>query len=429
MKIKIDITSALRRPLRDLEYLETKILKIHNDLKKQSLAKKDSLAWITYPSNYDKETFLAMHNKAKEWKYNGVKKVVVIAAGGTYLGIRAGYEFIYSKYTNNEPDLELIFTSNDLSADELVYKLNLVSDTKFAILVISNSGNTIETLITFKEFHNLLTKKELENTNSYIIVVSQDNQGSLLQYAKKHNYKYFLVPKNSPSHYSILTPLGLFAFMCAGIDVAAMLKAATKMQEELDNLQATKNFAYLYAATRHYLNQEKAFAIEKLIYHEPRFKAFSLWWKQLVVNSEGKEGKGIWPSIEAYNDQKLENINNNTTLAFKTMLLCLNPLENLKLNSNHKEYDLLNYLDQQDQKIALNPSYDLVEYNYKSKHEDPIILIKFDAYDESSLGALFTFFHNAMLMSTYLLNLEPFEQPALDVYKNNILNTLTKTNK
>ncbi|WP_027121292.1 glucose-6-phosphate isomerase [Mycoplasma leonicaptivi] len=427
--LELNIKNALPKGLKNLEYLQNKITEIHNNVLTKNVAEKDWLGWYNLPSNYDKDEFQRMQKKANQWKQANVEVVVVIGIGGSYLGAKSGYDFIYGPYSIKKPQMELVFAGNDISAETLVAKLNYVKDKKFAINVISKSGTTLEPSIAFREFRNLLEEKEGENAADLVVATTDKSRGVLFELATQKGYEKFIIPDDIGGRFSVLTPVGLFPFMCAGIDAEKVLLGAKETNLELVSDRLSENPAYQYAATRFHLNNKEDFKIEMMVAYEPKLQYFIEWWKQLFGESEGKDGKGIWPTSSIFSTDLHslgQMIQEGTKILFETVLTLKNPADNIQFKSFEIDYDKLNYLDGKDLHTVNNVAFEATMEAHTKTGGVPNIHLLLDKFNEETLGALFIFFERALTMSAYLLGVNPFNQPGVEVYKKNMFSMLGK---
>ncbi|WP_117275258.1 glucose-6-phosphate isomerase [Mycoplasmopsis edwardii] len=427
--LNLDVKNALKDGVKTLDNLQTKVTQIHNDVHKKEVAEKDWLGWYDLPNKYDKDEFIRMYNKSQEWKKQGVELVVVIGIGGSYLGAKSGYDFIYGPYSIKKPDMELMFAGNDISAEALVAKLQYAKNKKFAINVISKSGTTLEPSIAFREFRNLLEKKEGEKASSLIAATTDKAKGVLFELSVKKGYEKFIIPDDVGGRFSVLTPVGLFPFMCAGIDASKVLKGAQETNEQLSSDKLELNPAYLYAATRYFLHTEKGFDIEMMVSYEPKLQYFAEWWKQLFGESEGKDGKGIWPTSSIFSTDLHslgQMIQEGNKILFETVLTLKNTSENIYFEKDQNDYDKLNYLAGNNLHNVNNVAFEATTKAHTEVGNVPNIHLLFDSFNEETLGALFMFFERALTMSAYLLGVNPFNQPGVEVYKKNMFSILEK---
>ncbi|VEU71002.1 glucose-6-phosphate isomerase [Mycoplasmopsis glycophila] len=408
--------------------LQERVTKIHNSLVNKTVEEKDWLGWYNLPEDYDKDEFARMVKKADSWAQAGVEVVVVVGIGGSYLGAKTGYDFIYGPYSIKKPKMELLFAGNDISAEALYEKLEYVKNKKFAINVISKSGTTLEPSIAFREFRNLLESKEA-NASELIAATTDQAKGVLFELATQKGYEKFIVPDDVGGRFSVLTAVGLFPFLCAGIDAKRVLEGANLTNKELSSDLILKNPAYAYAVTRFYLHTEHNFLAEMLVSYEPKLQYFAEWWKQLFAESEGKDGQGIWPMSSLFSTDLHslgQMIQDGNKILFETVLTLKNPKYNIVFKSDSQDLDKLSYLDGKDLHSVNNVAFAATMKAHVEVGKVPNLHLLFDKFDEETLGALFIFFERALAMSAYLLGVNPFNQPGVEVYKKNMFSLLGK---
>ncbi|WP_029513823.1 glucose-6-phosphate isomerase [Mycoplasmopsis primatum] len=413
-----------------IQYQE-KVNKIHDNIISGNVIEKDWLGWINLPNKIDDTEMLKMKEIAKNWKLKNIEVLVVIGIGGSYLGAKAGYEFIFDQYGINKPSMELIFAGNSLSSEQLVAQLKYVENKNFAINVISKSGTTLEPSIAFREFRKLLESKiGVQNAKSLIVATTDAKKGVLFDLANTKGYEKLIIPDNVGGRFSVLSPVGLFPFICAGIDTDALLKGAQLANKEANNKSLLENDAYRYATTRHILSKD--YSIELMTSYEPKLAFFAEWWKQLFAESEGKDNKGLWP-ISAIYSTDLHSIGqmvqDGKKILFETVLTINEPLYDLLLKEEKEDIDKLNYLDGKSvHSINLSAFKGTLEAHSKVGNI-PNITIELNKSDEFTLGYLFQFFERALAISAYLLEVNPFNQPGVEIYKTSMFKLIKKDKK
>ncbi|VEU74437.1 Glucose-6-phosphate isomerase [Mycoplasmopsis citelli] len=433
--LKLNTFNALKNAPEELAFLQEKVSKIHFDVQNKQVLEKDWLGWYDLPQNYDKQEVELMHQKAAQWEKMGVEVVVVIGIGGSYLGAKTGYDFIYGPYSLKKPRMELLFAGNDLSASTLVSKLNYVKNKKFAINVISKSGTTLEPSVAFREFRMLLEsqiKKQQrpeEEASQLIVATTDKDKGLLNELATQKGYLKLIVPDDVGGRFSVLTAVGLFPFICAGINVEALLEGARQTNKELSSELLAKNPAYLYAALRYYFHTQKQYMVELMVSYEPKMQYFTEWWKQLFGESEGKDGKGLWPSSALYTTDLHslgQMVQDGNKILFETILSVQNSHQNITLQVDIDDPDKLGYLNNKDLHSINNTVLEATIDAHANIGAVPNLHLTFKDFSEESLGALFMFFERAVTMSAYLLGVNPFNQPGVEVYKKNMFELLKK---
>ncbi|TQC51412.1 glucose-6-phosphate isomerase [Mycoplasmopsis mucosicanis] len=408
---------------------QDKVSKIHNAIYRKEVAEKDWLGWINLPNKLDNDEYKKMQMLAKKWMNMNIEVVVVIGIGGSYLGAAAGYEFIFDQYKINKPKIELLFAGNDVSAQSLVTQLKYVENKRFAINVISKSGKTLETAIAFREFRKLLEAKVGVLRAKELIVATTDAQnGVLYDLATQKGYEKLIVPDDVGGRFSVFSPVGLFPFMCAGLDTKALLEGAQKCNEDNKNPDLNTNQAYQYAVIRHILSN-KQYSIELLVSYEPRLRLFQEWWKQLFAESEGKNGLGLFPASSQFSSDLHslgQFIQEGSRILFETSLVLTNALEDFKLTVDQENIDRINYLDGKSLHKVNWAVFDATLKAHAVDAKIPNMFIEFSDLNEWNLGYLFQFFMLAVTMSAYLNGVNPFNQPGVGVYKNNMAKTLSE---
>ena len=380
---------------------------------------KEFLGWINHAGIYlTNPEFKKILDTAKKIQENS-EVLVVIGIGGSYLGARAGIEFVNPK----NPKTEVIFAGNNLSNDQLYDQLEYVKDKDFSINVISKSGTTTEPAIAFRFFKKLIEEKYgKEEAAKRIYATTDAHKGALKNLAEKEGYETFIVPDDIGGRYSVLTAVGLLPMAVAGLNVKKIIEGANN---------STSSFADIrnYAAFRHYqLNDGKS--IEILANFDPSLHYMGEWWKQLFAESEGKDGKGIIPYTVDYSTDlhSFGQMAQDGPRVFFETFLCVDydsNREGLVVPDDPENVDGLNYL--------ANKTIEYVNYSALTAtvqaHENggvPCSEIHISSRDEFCLGQLFYFFERACGISGNMLNVNPFNQPGVEEYKRNMFTLLGK---
>lgn len=354
--------------------------------------------------------------------------LVVIGIGGSYLGAKAGIDFL-SNYYKKENDFEVIFVGNSLSEKYLIDTLEYVKDKNFYINVISKSGGTLEPAVAFRLFRDLAEKKYGKNANKHIIATTSKTTGALKKMSKEAGYRTFIIPDDVGGRYSVLSAVGLFPLAAAGFDIDKILEGAKTTKKEIDNDKYNTNLALQYAAVRNLLYR-RGKEIEVYSSFNPNMRQFLEWMKQLYGESECKNNTGIFPasliltmdlhSMGQLMQQGKRNI-------FETFINAEN--ENVKkhisVEKDSKDYDNLNYICSKN----INELNSVAMLGTKKAHIDgdvPVVDIKYKNQNELCLGSLFFFFEFACGISAYILGVDPFNQPGVEAYKKNIKTLLNK---
>ena len=389
----------------------------------------DFLGWVDLPVNYDKEEFERIQKAAAKIK-NDSEALVVIGIGGSYLGARAAIEFCTSQNYNlvKKDTPNIYFSGNSISGNSLSELVDLVKDVDFSINVISKSGTTTEPAIAFRIFRELLIEKYGEEEAAKRIYVTTDKEkGTLKEFSDKAGYETFVVPDDVGGRYSVLTAVGLLPIAVAGIDIAAMMQGAQDAREAYSVCDIDKNDCYKYAAIRNVL-LGKGKAVELMVAYEPDFTMMNEWFKQLYGESEGKDGKGIFPaSVVCSTDLHSmgQYIQDGVRMLFETSVMFTKPKREVVIKEDEINADGLNFLAGKTMDFVNRKAYQ----GTLLAHVDggvPNICIEVPEMNEYEFGYLVYFFEKACAISGYILGVNPFNQPGVESYKKNMFALLGK---
>ena len=383
--------------------------------------------WVRLPAEYDREEFARIQAAAQKIRSDS-DVLVVIGIGGSYLGARAVIELLGSadhKLAPNAP--EIFFAGNGLSTDALAELMDYVADKDFSINIISKSGTTTEPAVAFRIFKALLEQKYgKEGARGRIYATTDAHKGALKGLAGAEGYETFVVPDAVGGRYSVLTAVGLLPIAAAGIDIGELMAGAAGAMEALSQPGAG-NIAWQYAAARNALCAAGK-SIELLVGYEPSFRFFAEWWKQLYGESEGKEGKGLFPaSVEFTADLHSmgQYIQQGQRILLETVVRFAQSRRELLIPHDPDNVDGLNFLSEK-------PLQFVAEQALRGTllaHVDggvPNLVLEAPARDAGAAGALIYFFEYACGLSGYLLGVNPFDQPGVEAYKKNMFALLGK---
>jgi glucose-6-phosphate isomerase len=393
----------------------------------------DFLGWVDLPVEIDSNEISRIKEKAKFIQQNA-EILVVIGIGGSYLGARAVIEALKHNFdfllpANSRKKTIVLYAGQNLSEDYLADLTEILDHRSYAINVISKSGTTTEPAVTFRILKNHIEAKYgKENAAARIVATTDKAKGALKQLADSEGYTTFVVPDNVGGRYSVLTPVGLFPVAVAGFDITELIKGATDMRQELmSGSSLDGNPAALYAAARNALYAQDKF-VEILVSYQPNLYYFTEWWKQLYGESEGKEGKGIFPA-GVINTTDLHSmgqyIQEGKRQIFETVLSVEKPTKTLKIPSDESNLDKLNYIAGKN----LHFVNQMAEKGTALAHLDgevPNLRISIPEINEYYLGQLIYFYEFACALSGYILNINPFDQPGVEAYKKNMFALLGK---
>ena len=428
--IKVDLTSISDFVSQEaLDAMAPRVAEAHQTLEAGTGAGNDFLGWRELPANYDKEEFARIKKAAAKIQSDS-EALVVIGIGGSYLGARAVIDLIQSPNYNlkkkNTPDI--FFAGNTLSTDAVLEVLELVGDRDFSVNVISKSGTTTEPAVAFRIFKAALEQKYgKEGARGRIYATTDAHKGALKGLADAEGYEEFVVPDNVGGRYSVLTAVGLLPIAVAGIDIDELMAGAADAMTAFSADKSMANPVWKYVAARNCL-YESGKKVELLACFEPAFRFISEWWKQLYGESEGKEGKGLFPaSVEFTADLHSmgQYIQEGERLMFETVVRYDKPHGQLVIGEDADNVDGLNFLAGKDLHFVCEQAM----RGTRLAHVDggvPNILIEADTISARSTGELIYFFELACGVSGYVLGVNPFNQPGVEAYKKNMFALLDK---
>ena len=384
--------------------------------------------WVHLPKNYDREEFSRVQAAARKIQADS-KALVVIGIGGSYLGARGVIECLCSSnYNLKKKDTpNVYFVGNGLSADAMGEVMDLLGDEDFSINVISKSGTTTEPAVAFRFFRALLEKKYGKDEAGRRIYATTDKaRGALKSLADSQGWETFVVPDDVGGRYSVLTAVGLLPIAVCGVDIEALMSGGAEMMEACGR-DGWDNPAWQYAAARYSLYQAGK-KIEILGSYEPSFRFMAEWWKQLYGESEGKEGKGLFPaSVEFTADLHSmgQYIQQGERILFETMVRFGDSRRRLAVPKDEADGDGLNFLAGEDLDYIRDRA---TEGTLLAHHEGgvPNIIINAEGRTAESLGQIIYFFEYACGLSGHLLGINPFDQPGVEAYKKNMFALLGK---
>ncbi len=383
----------------------------------------DFIGWLGLPQRM-KDTELPAILAAAKTIRSRSQALVVIGIGGSYLGARGAIELL--KPIPGKDDPRVFFVGNGLSADALCDTIELLGDKDFDVNVISKSGTTLEPAASFRVFRELLAKKYGDRADEHIFATTDAKRGVLKSLADAHGWPSFVVPDDVGGRFSVLSAVGLLPMAVAGIDVERVIDAAIEEFKALD-LRSSENPAWQYAAARQNL-YSKGYGIEILGCYEPSFRFMAEWWKQLYGESEGKDGKGIFPaSVEFTAD--LHSMGQFIQQGPRTLMESIVRFEKSRnaypFPFEEANADGLNYIAGRDMAEVSNIAADAVKAAHISGGV-PNMVISVPRRDEEGFAALVCFFELACAISGYMSGVNPFDQPGVEAYKKNMFRMLGK---
>ena len=386
----------------------------------------DFLGWLDLPVNYDKDEFRRIKESAEKIKKDS-EVLVVLGIGGSYLGARAVIEFIKSNNYNllkkDTPDI--YFGGNTISSSAVAELMQLIDGRDFSINVISKSGTTTEPAIATRALRWMKYGKE--EAAKRIYVTTDRQKGALKALADAEGYETFVVPDDVGGRYSVLTAVGLLPIAVAGIDIDALMQGAADAREAYASDDLDNNDCYRYAAVRNMLYRDGK-AIEMLAAYEPSMTLWCEWFKQLFGESEGKDGKGLFPASAIFSTDLHslgQYIQQGERCLFETVLWVKEPKTDVEIGFEEANGDGLNFVAGKTVHYVNRKAFEGTVLAH-TDGDVPNIIIELDKQDEYNLGYMIYFFEKACGLSGYLLGVNPFDQPGVESYKKNMFALLGK---
>lgn len=415
----------------EIKNMKTAVLSAQNTLNEKNGAGCDYLGWTTLPANYDINEFERIKKAAAKIRENS-DVLVVIGIGGSYLGAKAALDMLTNSFynlldKNDRKAPQILFAGNSISSNYLHDLVNLVKDKDISVNVISKSGTTTEPALAFRIFKELLEKKYgKDGARERIFATTDKAKGTLKSLSDTEGYETFVIPDDVGGRFSVLTPVGLLPIAVAGIDIDAMMQGAKDAMEEYKK-PYEENDCLKYAALRNILLR-KGKTTEIMVNYEPCMQYFSEWWKQLFGESEGKDGKGIFPaSVNFSTDLHSmgQYIQDGARIIFETVLKVDEPTNDIIIDEVDGNIDGLNFLAGKGVNYVNSKAFE----GTLLAHTDgnvPNIVINIPKIDAYHFGNLVYFFEKACGVSGYILGVNPFNQPGVEAYKKNMFALLGK---
>ena len=416
----------------ELENLASQVEAAHKLLHDKTGPGNDFLGWVNLPEDYDKEEFARIKAAAEKIKSNS-DVLIVIGIGGSYLGARAAIEMLTGAFYNTlskdqRKTPQIFYAGNSISSSYLRDLIDAVEGKDFSVNVISKSGTTTEPAIAFRVFKEMLENKYgKEGAKERIFATTDKKRGALKTLADAEGYETFVISDDVGGRFSVLTAVGLLPIAVAGIDIDEMMKGAKDGMVEYAEPDLKKNPCYQYVAVRNALYR-KGKSIEMMVNFEPALHYFSEWWKQLYGESEGKDGKGIFPAAADFSTDLHsmgQYIQDGQRILFETAVLVDEPVRDFEITAAEDDLDGLNFLAGK----TLNYVNNMAALGTNLAHIDggvPNLVVRVPKLDAYYFGKLVYFFEKACGVSGYILGVNPFDQPGVEAYKKNMFALLGK---
>lgn len=411
--------------LENIDKYEERALAAFDTLMGRNGEGNDFLGWIDRPVDYDKDEFERIKKAATRIRENS-DVLVSIGIGGSYLGIKA-VDVACDSYFNSERKTKIIYAGHQLSGEYLVELLDYLKDKDYSLNVISKSGTTTEPAIAFRVLKEALEEKYgKDEAKNRIFATTDKAKGALKDLANAEGYESFIVPDDIGGRFSVISAVGLLPLAVAGINIDEFMAGFADGREKYTN-KSMENDAIKYAAVRNMLHEDGK-DLEILLNYEPKLKYVAEWWKQLYGESEGKDGKGLFPASVS-NTTDLHSmgqmIQDGVRNIFETVIEVENPSKDLTIKEDEQNLDGLNFLAG---KAMSYINKQAMEGTTMAHVEGgvPNIRIKLEKINERKLAELFYFFEIAVGVSGYMLGVNPFNQPGVEAYKKAMFKLLGK---
>ena len=425
--IKLDFKESKVKMEEILEHAGV-VEEINQELLDKSEDESEFLGWLKLPTEYDKKEFERIKKCAQKIRKDS-DILLVIGIGGSYLGARAVIEALHSSFSQMKDDKpHIIFVGNNLSPDYINDVIDVLQGKDFSINVISKSGTTTEPAIAFRIFREILEGKYgIKEARKRIYVTTDKKKGALKQLSEAEGYESFVIPDDVGGRFSVLTAVGLLPIAASGLDIDKIMEGARFAMDKYSDSSLEYNQCYQYAVARNLL-YERDKSVEMLVSYNPRMHYFIEWWKQLFGESEGKDGKGLFPAGAEFTTDLHslgQYIQEGRKILFETVLDIEKSNTDITINMDEDNLDNLNYL--YGKKLSyVNKMAMQGTIKAHSEGEVPNIIVHIDELNEETVGQLIYFFEKACAMSAELLEVNPFNQPGVEKYKTNMFKLLKK---
>lgn len=426
--IKLDYTNFLTKDKVDkiFKSYQDKIKPLNDSLTKKTCKGHEMLGWMDYPFKYDESEINDIIKTANNWRKSGIKKVVMLGIGGSYIGVRGGIDFALPEFGR---DMEMIYVSS-MSSSYVTSLLEKLKKEDFYLIVISKSGTTLEIGVAFRLFYNLLFEKHgSEGAKERTVCITDKEKGVLREIAKNHGLKAFSIPDDVGGRFSAITPIGLFPMAVMGLDPKEVLKGCQDALNDTKTSTLSKNTAYQYACLRNWQYAKNDKQMEIMCVYENGLFYLTEHWKQLFAESEGKDGKGLYPSNCLFTTDLHsvgQFLQDGKKCFFETCLSVKTPLLDKKIEQFMSNEDNLDFVNNKSldfiNKIAASSTIDA----HHIEGGVDIIKLEIEKRDAYHYGYIYSWFSKALALSALMLKVNPFNQPGVEAYKKRMFANLGK---
>lgn len=410
----------------DLKEIKPEIMAAQEKLLDRKGVSCEMTGWLDYMDRIGEKEYEEIKRAASYIKENS-EAYILLGIGGSYLGAKAAIEAVRGDFHNELSSPKVYYAGQNLSGSYLKKLIKLIREKEICIIVISKSGTTLETALAFRIFRDLMEVKYKDEAKNRIFVVTDKEKGALKAMSDLKGYKTFVVPDDIGGRYSVITPVGLLPMAAAGLDIDRFMEGLKSAREEYCKRDFEANPCLLYAAARNILNRRNK-EIEILVNYEPSCTSIAEWWKQLFGESEGKEGKGIFPaSLNFTTDLHSmgQYVQEGREILFETSLIIEDSGDDLEVPFDSNDFDKLNYIAGKTFNYINSIAFEGTFLAHK-EGKVPGIIISIPKMDEFYLAKLFYFFMMSCGISGYTIKVDPFTQPGVEAYKKNMYRLLGK---
>lgn len=417
----------------DLERYEGDVRRAIETLERGNGPGGEYTGWLRYPGSLPASELRRTENLAEEVRAEA-DAFVVIGIGGSYLGARAVIEGLTHAFPSLlSPERSqgplIFFAGQNLSGAYLEELLEVLEDRSVYVNMISKSGTTTEPGLAFRVFRERLIRRYGRKGAAQRIIATTDAaRGALRKVADEEGYRSFVIPDDIGGRFSVLTAVGLFPIAVAGIPIEELVDGAAGMMEPCARKALFQNPSALYAAARNLL-LAKGYSTEILVSYDPKLQYFAEWWKQLFGESEGKDGKGILPASVLFTSDLHSMgqwIQEGRRTVFETVLHMAREASSLQVPADASGLeDGLGYLEGRTWPEIQEKAYEGTKMAHHQGNV-PILVLEAPERNAFTIGQMIQFFETACGISGYLLGVNPFDQPGVEAYKQNMFALLGK---
>lgn len=424
--VKLNSKFILSKQINDAKIktlYQPKVDSILKAIKNKTALGLDFTGWLNYSEKVSSQELQKIVSATKKIKSKKIKHLVVIGIGGSYLGLKACLDMT-NAYKNN--GFDVIFIHN-IHQNYLLEMVNKVKNDKYAIVVISKSGRTLEPALAFDLFYqNLLQKYGKKTANELVIAITSKDTGNLRETALKNKWQTFFIPDNIGGRYSALTPVGTIVMAFCNLNLNKLFLGAKDATKKMKNANLLQNDAYRYACYRHFFFKTKNMDIENIIVYDPYLQMIAKTMQQLFAESEGKNNQGLYPASCLFTTDLHslgQYLQQGKKCFFETSLFVRQTFYDCQLKTKDPTIKYLNNFKLSEvNKIAFDSTIKAHTYDGQINN----LIIEIDKQDEYHFGYLYTWLMYAAMMSAYLLKVNPFDQPGVEAYKKRMNEVLKK---